>query len=96
VVLRDRLGGERLPLGGPLGRHDHPLAKRLALPGRVEQMRAGASARACVVGSVSLNTVPVRLSPNTTRPDRFTHGIPKTCDARHSGFQEEKRVGDTS
>jgi hypothetical protein len=46
-----------------------------------------ASARVWVAGSVSLNTIPVRLNPNTTRPERFTHGIPKIREARHSGFQ---------
>jgi hypothetical protein len=32
-----------------------------------------------------LNTIPVRERPKTTRPERFTHGMPKIWDARQSG-----------
>ena len=88
MILRDRLRGERLPLVRLLGRDHDPLAEDLATPGRVEQVRTGtASARACASGSVSLNTMPVLDSPNTTRPVRFTQGIPNTCEARQSGCQ---------
>ncbi len=52
-----------------------------------------ASARACAAGSVSLNTIPVRESPNTTRPERFTHGIPKTWSAA-VGIPGRDRVDD--
>jgi hypothetical protein len=34
-----------------------------------------------------LNTIPVRLQPKTTRPERFTHGMLKIRDALQSGCQ---------
>jgi len=34
-----------------------------------------------------LKTMPFRVRPKTTRPERFTHAMPKIFDARHSGCQ---------
>jgi hypothetical protein len=36
-----------------------------------------------------LNTIPVRESPNTSFPERFTHGIPNTFPARASSCQAQ-------
>jgi hypothetical protein len=41
VILRDRLGGERLPLVGLRRGHDDPLAEDLAATGGVEEMCSG-------------------------------------------------------
>ena len=75
MILRDRVRGERLPLVRVLGWDDHPLAEGLATSGRV----------VCASGSVSLNTIPVRESPKTKRPARFTHGMLNSFEARQSG-----------
>ncbi len=90
MILAKRLVGERLPFPCLPRRHHYPLPEGLPAAGRIEEMRVRQGESAPLhLGSVSLNTIPVRESPKTNFPARFTHGIENSFDARASSCQAQ-------
>ena len=89
MILFDGLVGEGLPLVDLIGRTTTHWRNGSPRPEGSNRCAPGtASARACAAGSVSLNTIPVREKPQTTRPPRFRQGMPKILDARTCGCHD--------
>ena len=87
MILRDRLGGKRLPLVRLLRRDDDPLAEGLAAAGRVEEVRPGDGERPRVrlgVGELEDHPRAAEAEHDTART-RLTHGMLNTFPARQSG-----------
>ena len=95
MILGDRLGRERLPLGRPLGRHDDPLAELLAAPGRVEEVRAGNGERARVrLGIGELEDHPRAREPEDDAARALHAGHPEHLRRTAVGVPRRDRVDD--
>ena len=90
MILAERLVGERLPFAGLAGGTTTHCRNGWPRPEGSKRCAPGSGQRAhAPPGSVSLNTIPVRESPNTTLPERFTHGMLNTLEARASSCQAQ-------
>src|SRR6476659_2481412 len=86
MVLRDRLGRKRLPLGCLLGWDDDPLAEGLAAAGRVEQVRPGDRERPGVRYGIG----ELEDHPRTAEAE---HDTARALDARHAEHLSRATLG---